>query len=146
MSGSQRLPVVIGDGGKQEELQSGDYLKKDEGNFKKTADEDIDALEVLRSSATGLALADASSTGAADSTIGFATELALLGNPVNCQTNGVLAGFVGLTEGATYFLDTTAGAMVTTPPTASGQVIVQLGIAISTTEFEIRIQQRIKRG
>lgn len=60
------------------------------------------------------------------------------------QSSGVLAGFVGLTAGATYYLSAaTAGAMTTTPPSATGQYVVRLGKAVSTTEFEIRIERPI---
>lgn len=60
------------------------------------------------------------------------------------QSSGVLAGLSGLTAGATYYLSAaTAGAMTTTAPTATGQYVVRLGKALSTTEFEIRIERPI---
>ena len=60
------------------------------------------------------------------------------------QSSGILAGLSGLTPGATYYLSpTTAGAMVTTAPTATGQFVVRLGKALSATEFEIRIERPI---
>jgi hypothetical protein len=51
----------------------------------------------------------------------------------------------GLTPGARYFLSaTTAGMLSTTPPVADGHVIAPLGVAKSTTEFEITIGTRVK--
>jgi hypothetical protein len=50
----------------------------------------------------------------------------------------------GLTPGAMYFLDpATAGKMTTTAPTTAGQLVVKLGEAVSTTEFEISISDPI---
>jgi len=60
------------------------------------------------------------------------------------QIAGVLAGLSGLTAGSVYYLSqTTAGAMTTTAPSTVGQYVVRLGIAISTTEFLIRIERPI---
>ena len=64
------------------------------------------------------------------------------------QTDGVLSATTaewaavtgdtgGLTPGADYFLSTTAGKLTTTPPSGSGQYVMKVGMAISTTEFEI---------
>ena len=64
------------------------------------------------------------------------------------QTDGVLSATTaewdavtgdtgGLSPGADYFLSTTAGQLTTTPPSGSGQYVMKLGMAISTTEFEI---------
>lgn len=60
------------------------------------------------------------------------------------QSSGILAGLTGLTAGATYYLSTsTAGGMNTVAPTATGQYVLRLGKALSTTEFEIRIERPI---
>lgn len=49
-----------------------------------------------------------------------------------------------LTPGATYFLDpVTPGAMTVTPPTTTGQVLVQLGQAITSTLFLVEIEEVI---
>lgn len=61
------------------------------------------------------------------------------------QTDGVLSsvdwtdvtGSATLTAGAVYYLSETAGLLTTTAPTASGSYVMKVGMAISTTEFEI---------
>ena len=59
----------------------------------------------------------------------------------------ILAGFVGLTIGSTYFLsDTTAGAITATAPTTSGYLLQRLGVARSATELAIDISEPIERG
>jgi hypothetical protein len=60
------------------------------------------------------------------------------------QTDGIVTGLSGLTAGAVYYLsDATAGAMTATAPTSTGSYVVRLGIAISTTEFEISIERPV---
>lgn len=50
----------------------------------------------------------------------------------------------GLTKDTRYYLDqTTAGKITPTAPTTVGQYVVELGIAISTTELKIDIKQPI---
>lgn len=75
------------------------------------------------------------------------------GQPANIQTSDVLVATTvqwdaitgqtgGLTPGSFYYLDpATAGKMTVTPvPSSStGQYLVRLGQALSTTEFDIRI-------
>jgi hypothetical protein len=76
--------------------------------------------------------------------IAFAISTISNGAVGSYQTSGTLAGLTGLTAGGIYFLDpATAGAMTTTVPSTAGQYIVELGIAISTTEFLIRIRQPV---
>lgn len=60
------------------------------------------------------------------------------------QTDGIITGLSGLTAGAAYYLDeTTAGAMTDTAPSSTGEYVVRLGIAISATEFDIKIERAI---
>lgn len=60
------------------------------------------------------------------------------------QTDGIVAGLTGLTAGAIYYLSAaTAGLMTTTAPSTTGQYVVRVGIAISTTELELRIERPI---
>lgn len=50
----------------------------------------------------------------------------------------------GLTTGSVYYLSaTTAGGLTKTAPTAAGQYVVQVGIAISTTELLLKFQPPI---
>lgn len=55
-------------------------------------------------------------------------------------SEGVITGLTGLTAGSRYFLSSTAGAYTTTVPTGSGNRIVQVGYAKSTTEMHLQIQ------
>jgi hypothetical protein len=45
----------------------------------------------------------------------------------------IITGLVGLTAGATYWLDTTGGAITVTPPSGAGNGVQEIGIALSTT-------------
>jgi hypothetical protein len=57
------------------------------------------------------------------------------------QWDVVTGGAGGLTAGSEYFLSpTTAGAITTTAPTADGQVVAPIGIAISTTKLRLGIK------
>jgi hypothetical protein len=56
------------------------------------------------------------------------------------QWDAVTGGTGGLIPGSMYFLDpTTVGMLTTTAPTASGQVVVDVGRASSTTDLEISL-------
>lgn len=65
------------------------------------------------------------------------------------QTDGILSsadwtavtGGTTLTAGSLYFLSATAGQLTTTAPSGAGSYVVKVGIAISTTEMEITIEQ-----
>lgn len=45
------------------------------------------------------------------------------------QYYGELGGFIGLTPGATYFISTTPGLIVTPPPSGTGTVVQRVGFA-----------------
>lgn len=65
----------------------------------------------------------------------------------NIQTDGVLvsadwtavAGSATLTPGADYFLSATAGQITATAPSASGQYVCRVGLAIAADTLEISI-------
>lgn len=58
------------------------------------------------------------------------------------QWDAVTGDTGGLTPGSRYFLSpTTAGRLTTTVPNTAGQYIVLVGIALSTTVMDIRIDQ-----
>ena len=79
--------------------------------------------------------------------IGFATSTVSDTDPVLVQKSGLLAGFTGLTAGAPYYLDSTAGLITATLPAGnSGKNIVRVGFAKSTTVLDIQIQYLSKRG
>jgi hypothetical protein len=47
----------------------------------------------------------------------------------------VITGLSGLTPGAIYYLDTTAGAITDTPPSGSGNLVQEVGVALSATSL-----------
>lgn len=87
------------------------------------------------------ALAAAISTAQA---IAIATTTITNGTTGIYRTAAILSGLTGLTAGAVYYLSaTTAGQMTTTAPSSPGQYVVRLGTAVSTTEFQIKIERPI---
>jgi len=89
--------------------------------------------------------ASASAAGTAQA-MGFAVAAAAAAGAVSIQENGVMAGFTGLTAGARYYLNTTAGAVTSTIPSGTGNTIVQVGYAKSATAMHVRIQQLGRRA
>lgn len=55
----------------------------------------------------------------------------------------VISGLSSLTPGARMFLSTTAGQATATAPSTSGQVVQDIGVALSTTEILFRPRQPI---
>lgn len=49
---------------------------------------------------------------------------------------GIITGMSGLTAGERYYLATSQGAITTTPPSASGNVVQFVGRQLSTTELD----------
>lgn len=54
---------------------------------------------------------------------------------------GKITGLSGLTPGATYYLDTTGGAITATPPSSSGNFVQEVGVAVSATELNFNPKQ-----
>lgn len=92
-----------------------------------------------------------SNASATKNVVGLVRDTAISSNASgNIQSDGVLTATAaqwdavtgqtgGLTPGAIYYLSaTTAGAITATAPTVAGQYVVQVGIALSTTAFDIR--------
>jgi hypothetical protein len=75
--------------------------------------------------------------------LGLAQEIDSL--PLTTAQWDVVTGAVGgLTPGARYYVSaTTAGMLTTTAPSAVGQFIVPVGIALSTTVMRLRLQSPI---
>ena len=74
------------------------------------------------------------------SCIGFAETSKSTGETVRCLTHGQLASS-GLTRGSDYYLSgSSAGGITTTPPNASGQYLVRVGRASSTTQLIVKIE------
>lgn len=141
-----RKPLVLVSGEIQQ-LQSGDSLS---GNIGLTALTNGDAATALIGEIMYISAADtvikakANASGTTDAAF-FANSASTAAAAVgDFQSSGVLAGLSGLTAGATYYLSAaTAGAMTTTPPSSTGQYVVRLGKALSTTEFLINIERAI---
>lgn len=68
------------------------------------------------------------------------------------QTDGILAATAaewdavagtvgGLVAGTSYYLSTTAGLLTAAAPTGAGQYVMRVGMAVSTTEFEITTER-----
>ncbi len=151
-----RVPLVVGSDGFPQELQSGDNL-----NAATTGVDVVSALNANASTAPpgspvyyssgtqfDLARANASGTVKCAGLLRASTATTASGE---VQTDGIITLTTaewdavtgqtgGLTQGAFYFLSAaTAGRMTTTAPTGSGEFIKPLGLAKSTTEFEITI-------
>lgn len=92
---------------------------------------------VYSTGANTLDLADASAV-ASSSVVGIALDSGGIGDSPRIQVCGVveIAGW-GLTAGSRYFLSTTAGAITVTAPTAVGESVVEIGVALSATELRL---------
>jgi len=112
------------------------------------ADEALAANDFLYiSAADNVSKVDASGSGAPSRAIGFAQAAALDTEDVSVCSEGVMAGFTGLTAGARYFANpAVAGGITTTTPVGAGNTIVQAGYAKSATELHIHIEQLGRRA
>ncbi|MEQ1842079.1 MAG: hypothetical protein ABL994_16865 [Verrucomicrobiales bacterium] len=77
----------------------------------------------------------ADATAAGKECDGFVSGAVTSGDPATVILDGTLAGLTGLTIGAHYYLGTTAGAIVTTAPSATNNVYQGVGKAKSATEL-----------
>lgn len=133
------------DGAAWDDLSTVDAANKVVNSY--TADEALAARDVLYISAAdnvSKALANNTSQSYA---MGLAVAAAIDTAPVEVQSEGVMTGFTGLTAGSRYYLDaTTAGAITSTIPTGTGNTVVQVGYAKSTTALHIHIEQMGRRA
>jgi hypothetical protein len=92
----------------------------------------------------------ASATGLVTSrVVGLITQVASVNEATIVQTDGsvilsdwtAVIGAATLTPGSVYFLSTTSGQMSTTPPTGDGDVVVTMGTAVTTTKFDIEVNE-----
>lgn len=161
---ASRRPLVIGDDGFQEELRDEDTLNA------QTSGKDIVNLvngnasaivigtpvyKTATSNQVDLARANASGTRRVIGLVA-ATSIAASASG-SIQTDGVLVATTaewdavtgqtgGLTPGSQYWLSAaTAGRLTTTVP-GSGNYVVPVGIALSTTELEISIGPGVKKA
>ena len=150
---TQRKPLVIV-AGEIEQLQSGDSIAQEE-DIQLTADATLIAGQIVYMSAAdhvNKAKADAGGTAIV---LGLATAAIVSGAVGGVQTGSILtlttgqwdAAFGttgGLVFNTRYYLSpTTAGLATATAPTTVGQYVVELGVALSTTELQIAVKQRI---
>jgi hypothetical protein len=103
---------------------------------------------VYVSSSNVAELADASAIATAQ-VLGLVLVGAFIGQPVVVLSEGsieqsdwsaVTSGGT-LTAGSVYYLSATEGQMTTTPPTGTGDIIVRLGIAVTSTKFDIEVNE-----
>ncbi len=66
---------------------------------------------------------------------GYVKNAATAGSNVSVYTDGFLEGS-GFIPGSKYFLSTTGGQVTATPPSASGNVIQYIGVAVSTDKIK----------
>lgn len=100
--------------------------------------------DILYAQADGVAgLADASAIGTGR-VIGIARSGGTTGDPIVVQTAGMVE-FSGwsLTANAMQFLSTTAGDITETAPTATGEVVTAVGVAVSTTQLVLLLSPPI---
>jgi hypothetical protein len=76
---------------------------------------------------------------------GFVTAAVIAGNNATVhRPNQTLTGLTGLTVGSEYYLSaTTAGLITTTIPTATGNVVQSVGIAMSATSLAFNPSEAI---
>lgn len=70
--------------------------------------------------------------------IGFVTDLPT-GTTAKVRTEKVLSGFSGLTPTQAVFLSTTPGLITHTPPSGTGQIVQELGIALTASSILIKV-------
>lgn len=143
-----RKPLVLV-GGEIQQLQAGDTLAGPFG--------EVDTMSATNADAGAHALGDvvysfgnntvkkaqANAVGTKDA---LAVAMAAIGagTPGSYQTDGIIGGLTGLVAGTVYYLSAaTAGLITSVAPSAAGQYVVRIGIAISTTELELQIQRPI---
>lgn len=101
-----------------------------------TLTEDVSAgnlINIYASSGAKARKADATSQG--KEATGFVLASGTNTNPIVVYFEQVITGLSGLTPGATYYLSTTAGGVTSTPPSGSGNVVQEIGVALSSTEL-----------
>lgn len=155
-----RKPLVI-IGGQVQQLPAGDTLD--------AATSEVDVVSLTNGSASPAPIgtvvyisaantaqpARANASGTTEA-FGFVRDTSIAASASGAiQTDGTLTATTtqwdavtgqtgGLTSGAIYFLSaTTAGRLTTTAPSASGEYVVRLGRAISTTALEISVEPPI---
>lgn len=95
-------------------------------------------------SSTGAKVRKADATTAGKEAHGFVlASVASAGNATVYPEENVISGLTGLTPGTRMFLAATAGLNTATAPSATGQVVQDIGVALSATEILFRPRQPI---
>lgn len=112
------------------------------------ADEALSARDTLYiSAADNVSKGDVSGGGAGSRIMGLAVAAAADTASVSVKSEGIMTGFTGLTAGSRYYGDpATAGGITTTTPVGTGNTIVQIGYAKSTTALHLHIEQLGRRA
>lgn len=150
-----RKPLVIVNGEIQR-LQAGDTIDVQPDQISATFTQAATIGQILYqdggSGSVSKALADAAGTSVPFGMAAATTAAAAAGDVI---TDGIVTATTGewdavtgqtggLTPGSKYYMSAaTAGNITTTPPSATGEYVVALGVANSTTEFLFRPGQRI---
>ena len=121
------------------------------GNPSGTFPSAVDAgTPVYVSASDTLSPADASALATAQ-VVGLANEDIGAGGTGEYVTHGrvtkadwtSIIGAAALTAGSVYYLSTTTGDLTTTAPTTVGEVVVRIGIALSTTTLNVNVEEPI---
>lgn len=87
--------------------------------------------------------ADAATSG--KEAVGFVLSAVTSGNDATVYFDGTITGLSGLTPGAKYYLSAaTAGAIVSTAPTTSGNIVQEVGYALAATELTFEPKASVK--
>jgi hypothetical protein len=152
-----RKPLVIV-GGQIEQLQTGDSIQIQDTEFNLVNHEATPVVcgaPVYIDAAGGFKKAQANAAGTADA-IGLVAATPSISNGASgavsvqdvltlttAQWDAVTGGSGGLTPGKYYLDPATSGKLTTTAPSTVGQLVVELGRAMSTTDFKIEIKSSI---
>lgn len=151
-----RKPLVI-ISGQLQEIPAGDTLSAAASEvdvINLTAAATVAALCPVYISAASTFNKAAANASGTTKVIGFAQDAITSAATGWIQTDGILAGTTGewdavagttggLSAGTDYFLSASAGLITATAPSTSGNYVVKVGRAISTTEMEISISDSI---
>ena len=69
--------------------------------------------------------------------IGFVVQVA--GANARVRTDRIMTGFSGLTPAQPVYLSTTTGGITQTAPVNPGEMVQELGVALTTTDILIRV-------
>jgi len=86
-------------------------------------------------------LADSDASAATADAVGIALHAAASGQPIQFAKSGSITIGATLTAGTAYYLSNTAGGICPVADVGSGEKVVLLGLASSTTVLELDIQK-----